>query len=98
MTCVIALFVMLTFAVFAYSNEPLSAGSEIINVIKLLEIANGDENGNMNYDKEVTRAEFVKMAINASTNKEAAVITDNNFFIEIPHFFIYLYARRFLVR
>ncbi|MBO4950913.1 MAG: S-layer homology domain-containing protein [Clostridia bacterium] len=72
MTCVIALFVMLTFAVFAYSNEPLSAGSEIINVIKLLEIANGDENGNMNYDKEVTRAEFVKMAINASTNKEAA--------------------------
>ena len=72
MTCVIALFVMLTFSVFAYSNEPLNAGSEIINVIKLFEIANGDENGNMNYDKEVTRAEFVKMAINASTNKEAA--------------------------
>ena len=63
---------MLSIFTFAYSNEPKEASDEVINVIRLLEIANGDQNGNMNFDKEVTRAEFVKMAINASTSKETA--------------------------
>ena len=51
---------------------------EVINVIKLLEIANGDENGNMNFDKNVTRAEFVKMAISASPSKDEAAGTKLN--------------------
>ena len=38
-------------------------------VLQLLEIMNGDENGNLNLDKTVTRAEFVKMAICASAYK-----------------------------
>lgn len=68
----ITLFTLLGVSAFAYSNVPSVAGDEIINVIKLLEIANGDSEGNMNFDKEVTRAEFVKMVINASKSKEAA--------------------------
>ena len=71
-TCIITVIVLFSVSAFAYSNTPKTASDEIINVIKLLEIANGDQNGNMNYDKPVTRAEFVKMAINASTSKETA--------------------------
>lgn len=67
-----ALFLLL-FSVSAFANNNTrNASDETINVIKLLEIANGDNNGNMNFDKEVTRAEFIKMAISASTSKETA--------------------------
>ena len=62
---------LLSCGIFA-KEQPKNASQEVINVIKLLEIANGDENGNMNYDAYVTRAEFVKMAINASSSKETA--------------------------
>lgn len=41
-------------------------------VLQLLEIMNGDQNGNLNLDKTVTRAEFVKMAICASTYKSTS--------------------------
>ena len=70
--CIISALILMSVSVAAYSNTASVAGEETINVIKLLEIANGDTNGNMNYDKEVTRAEFVKMVINASTSKETA--------------------------
>jgi len=70
--CLLAAIFLLTLSAFASEDKPVSASSETINVIKLLEIANGDESGNMNYEKPVTRAEFVKMAINASANKETA--------------------------
>ncbi len=57
-----------------YANTALSLKSqdEMINVIKMLEIANGDQNGNMMIDSEVTRAQFVKMAVGASTSKQTA--------------------------
>lgn len=67
-----AILSLLTVSAFASRSTPEVASDEVINVIKLLEIANGDENGNMNFDKEVTRAEFVKMVINASPYKEDA--------------------------
>ncbi len=70
--CLLAVIFTLTLSVFALEDSPVSASSETINVIKLLEIANGDQNGNMNFEKPVTRAEFVKMAINASASKETA--------------------------
>ena len=68
----IVLISALSVLTFAYSNEPKTANDEVINTIKLLEIANGDQHGNMNFDKEVTRAEFIKMVINASSAKETA--------------------------
>ncbi len=72
MLCLLVIASVLAVTTLAFSNEPINASDETINVIKLLEIANGDQDGNMNFDKEVTRAEFVKMAINASTSKNAA--------------------------
>ena len=69
--CIVIVSV-LSITAFAYSNTAKVADDEVINTIKLLEIANGDEFGNMNYDKEVTRAEFIKMVINASPYKETA--------------------------
>lgn len=63
----------LCFSVFANAEEtPTATSEEIINTVKLLEIANGDENGNMNYDRTVTRAEFIKMAVSTSPYKERA--------------------------
>ncbi len=44
--------------------------NEKIQVLQLLEIMNGDQNGNLNLDASVTRAEFVKMAVNASVYKD----------------------------
>ncbi len=68
-----AVFVAVVMSLCAFAFEtPSVATTETINTIKLLEIANGDENGNMNYSKTVTRAEFVKMAISASVNKDKA--------------------------
>ena len=46
--------------------------SEKAQVLQLLEVMNGDENGNLNLDAPVTRAEFVKMAVCASANKDSA--------------------------
>ena len=46
--------------------------SEKAQVLQLLEVMNGDENGNLNLDAPVTRAEFVKMAVCASVNKDSA--------------------------
>ena len=45
---------------------------EKIQVLQLLEIMNGDQNGDLKLDKTVTRAEFVKMAICASSYKNSA--------------------------
>lgn len=44
---------------------------DIINVVGALEIMNGDENGDLNLDKNVTRAEFIKMALCTSTLKNS---------------------------
>ena len=48
------------------------AEDKIIKIVGALEIMQGDENGNLNLEKEVTRAEFVKMAISASQHKDEA--------------------------
>ena len=48
-----AILSLLTVSAFASRSTPEVASDEVINVIKLLEIANGDENGNMNFDKEL---------------------------------------------
>lgn len=48
---------------------------EKLQVIQLLEIMNGDQYGNLNLDSYVTRAEFVKMVINATSLKDS--VTNN---------------------
>ncbi len=44
---------------------------EKLRVIQLTEIMNGDQNGDMHLENPVTRAEFVKMAIAASSYKDS---------------------------
>ncbi len=57
----------------ASENVSDTAQEEVINIVKLLEIMNGNENGELNLDKNVTRAEFVKMLTNASAYKNEAL-------------------------
>lgn len=71
----LAAFVGLAVCGTAFAEHPGLAGkedSEKAQVIQLLEIMNGDENGNLNLDEAVTRAEFVKMAVSASAYKNTA--------------------------
>ncbi len=67
----IVISVLLCFSGFAEDGRRVIT-DEQIDIIKLLEIANGDTSGNMNFDKNVTRAEFVKMAVSASNSKDLA--------------------------
>lgn len=42
----------------------------ILQVLSILEIMNGDQNGNLNLSSSVTRAQFVKLAVSASIYKD----------------------------
>lgn len=55
--------------VFAAGISTMPSEQDVISIVGLLEIMNGDAYGNLNLDKKVTRAEFVKMAISASVFK-----------------------------
>lgn len=62
-------------AITSVSAVEKSAGlseDKIINIVDALEIMQGDENGNLNLENNVTRAEFVKMAVSASNYKDDA--------------------------
>ena len=63
---------------FAANSLSIKNETEILNTVKLLEIANGDQNGNMMLDNDVTRAQFVKMAVSASSSKQTAQDTKLN--------------------
>lgn len=74
LSCIAFALAIFSLSVLA-KDEPTAMSEEAVNTVKLLEIANGDQNGNMNYQSKVTRAEFVKMAISASTGKSLAANT-----------------------
>lgn len=57
--------------VFAAEPSTMPKEEDIINIVGALEIMNGDENGNLNLEKNVTRAEFIKMALCTSTLKSS---------------------------
>ncbi len=71
----LAAITLLSLVVPAVSAVEKSAGlseEKIIEIVGALGIMRGDENGNLNLDKGVTRAEFVKMAVCASNYKDDA--------------------------
>ncbi len=70
----IAFALVLLSAVSAFAVEKSAGLSEqkIIEIVGALEIMQGDENGNLNLENSVTRAEFVKMAVSASPYKDDA--------------------------
>ncbi len=59
-------------SVFAVEKSAGLGEEKIIEIVGALGIMRGDENGNLNLDKGVTRAEFVKMAVCASNYKDDA--------------------------
>jgi len=68
-TLIIAVFLIA--AIIPRSNRAYAAGSPEA-IIRALGIMIGDEKGNMNLDKNITRAEFTKMSIVASQYKDQA--------------------------
>lgn len=52
------------------STSTMPAEGDVITVVGLLEIMNGDSYGNLNLDDYVKRSEFVKMALCASSLKD----------------------------
>ena len=67
---VLSVFALLLSVLFAVSVSAVSAEGEL-EVLGVLGIMNGDENGNLNLDKTVTRAEFSKMTVMASPYKDS---------------------------
>lgn len=81
---IMSLSVMLCLSVNASRTDiEKTSDDEKLQVVQLLEIMNGDELGNMMPDAPVTRAEFVKMIINASTLKNAATGTGVSVFPDV---------------
>ena len=52
----------------------VTSDEDIISVLGLLDIMVGDGNGNLNLDSDLTRAQFVKMTVNASVYKNSVNI------------------------
>jgi len=69
--CLSLMIVMSSFSVALADNTVDSDVAVELDTVRLLGIINGDENGNLNLEKNVTRAEFVKMALSASVYKDS---------------------------
>ncbi len=65
----LAMLLLLPQHALALSEEDAASA-----LMKELEIMQGDENGNMMLDKKVSRAEFAKIAIAASPNKDSVAV------------------------
>lgn len=61
-----------TSSAFAAESTQSLSESGVLNVLAALEVLNGDQSGNLNLDSPVTRAEFTKMVIAASSAKDTA--------------------------
>lgn len=60
----------LVFGAWTPSAEAASSmEGDILPTLSVMGVLNGDENGNMNLEGNITRAEFVKMAVSASSLK-----------------------------
>ena len=60
--------------------------SVIEQVVGALEIMTGDENGNLNLDNSVTRAEFARMLVAASSYKDkVAAVSNYSPFKDVPY-------------
>lgn len=75
-SAVLGTVIMLTTVIFTGSAvsaagiSTMPAEQDVITVVGLLEIMNGDNYGNLNLDNNVTRAEFIKMALCTSALKD----------------------------
>lgn len=72
LVCVLALCVSLMPHTFAAQS---TNQNNVLQVLAVMGVMNGDANGNLNLSSNVTRAEFTKMAVAASTYKDMATST-----------------------
>lgn len=74
-----------------FSLSPVSAlaatssDQSVQMVMALLGIMTGDENGNLNLNNAVTRAEFTKMLVCSSTQKDASPTANSSPFRDVPY-------------
>lgn len=57
--------------------------ADAVSLVQALGIMTGDENGNLNLDRNVTRAEFAKMLVNASSLKNSSASAGYSLFKDI---------------
>lgn len=67
----ILIMVLSMMVIPAYAEKYTEAENQILNILSSLKIMNGDENGNFCLDDYVTRAEFSKMAVAASSYRNS---------------------------
>ncbi len=67
---VLVLCIILSMLCGTVVAAPAALETEILPVLAVLGVMNGDEQGNLDLTADVTRAQFVKMAIAASTYKD----------------------------
>lgn len=72
LVCVLVLCLSLMPQTFAAQS---TSQSNVLQVLAVMGVMNGDANGNLNLSSNVTRAEFTKMAVAASTYKDMATST-----------------------
>ena len=78
--------VMLTGSLPAALAASDTSDSVIEQVVKAAEIMVGDSSGNLNLDSTVTRAEYAKMLVCASTSKDSVAGTSNSSpFKDVPY-------------
>ncbi len=72
---------------FALPAQAVAATqSEMLQVLAVLGVMNGDKQGNLNLTSPVTRAEFAKMAVTASSFKDLGTETTGvSPFSDVPH-------------
>ena len=71
LACALALCISLAPA----ASAAQSGQGEVLQVLSVMGVMNGDANGNLNLSSNVTRAEFTKMAVAASVYKDTATAT-----------------------
>ncbi len=76
---ILVLTVLLSsFSMFVYADEFTDeSATYAVQLLKSLNIVQGDENGNLNYYDKVTRAEFAKMAVASSSYRNSVAVTSN---------------------
>lgn len=85
LSLLLAAVVLLGSTPMAFAASEVS-DSVIEQVVRAAGIMVGDESGNMNLDKTVTRAEYAKMLVSASTYKDkVSGVSNSSPFSDVPY-------------
>lgn len=78
---IVSLFIVfcLLLSLFPMSIYANVSQEDKIDTVKMIGFMQGDEEGNLNLDKNVTRAEFVTMTVRASSYKDSVGTGNSGF-------------------